>query len=416
MKTIIFCADGTWNGSGSEDDDPNPPITNVLKLFLALDGQETAPDWHKQKEQELRLLDGDGVLVQTAKYLHGVGDSSNPLVKLLGGVFGVGLIARIVRGYTFISRSYEPGDKIVLVGFSRGAYTVRALGGMIASQGLLKPSIANDAGSEKGYSAYKAGSAVWQRYSETMLKKSNEVERLLGQFARVVDELPVFMLRPPAAADMVSVDQIEAIGVWDTVGSMGIPASYSHDQRVDALRFVDTVLNPKVQHGFHAIAIDERRGDFAPTLWESDERIKQVLFPGAHADVGGGYGSANNESGLSDVALNWMIGELAQLGVRFSPSYRFDFKQDPDGYAHAPWTKFPFLGLAQSARIFPHDLSVHASVNHRMRSDRLLGEGNPQAPYLPGNLKEYYDTAGQPWRQGVDPVWFYRGQQWSAVP
>ena len=361
MKTIIFCADGTWNGSGSEDDDDaNPPITNVLKLFLALDGQETAADWHKVKEQELRLLDEDGALLQTAKYIHGVGDSSNPLVKLLGGVFGVGLIARIVRGYTFISRSYEPGDQIVLVGFSRGAYTVRALGGMIASEGLLNPAMANDAGSEEAYRAYKAGSAVWQRYSETMLKKSNEVDRLLGQFARVVDELPVFMLRPPAAADMVGVDKIAAIGVWDTVGSLGIPASYRHDQRVDSLRFVDTVLNQKVQHGFHAVAIDECRGDFAPTLWDSDERIKQVLFPGAHADVGGGYGWANNESGLSDVALNWMIGELAQLGVRFSPSYRFDFKQDPDGYSHAPWRKFPFLGLAQSARVFPSDLSVHA--------------------------------------------------------
>ena len=406
MKTIVFCADGTWNGSGNDDDQTTEPaITNVLKLFLALDGQETVADWHKQQEQEKRLLDASGATLQTAKYIHGVGDSSNLLVKLLGGVFGAGLITRIVRGYTFVSRSYEPGDKIVLVGFSRGAYTARALGGMIASQGLLSPALAADP-----EQAYKSGSAVWQRYSASMLKKSNRFVSLLAQFARVLDELPGFMSRPPDAASMVAVDAIEAIGVWDTVGSLGIPASYSEDKRVDALRFVDTVLNDKVKHGFHGIAIDERRADFTPTLWNMDERIKQVLFPGAHADVGGGYGWDNDESGLSDVALNWMIGELAGIGVRFALPYRFQFKQDPDGYSHAPWTKFPFTGLAQSARDFPPGLAVHASTARRVMSTALRGEDNPAAPYRPANLKGYYDSNGQPWHPSVLQVDFYESR------
>src|SRR5262249_58479478 len=126
-KNIVFCADGTWNGPGQSDTKPaERQWTNVFKIFLNLDGSDAARTALFADEQERELV-VDGNLVQIAKYLHGVGDSENFVVRALGGGLGEGLIARIVRGYTFISRNYEAGDKIYIIGFSRGAYTARAL-------------------------------------------------------------------------------------------------------------------------------------------------------------------------------------------------------------------------------------------------------------------------------------------------
>ncbi len=140
-KNIIFCADGTWNGPGEPDsDDKTADWTNVFKLFLNLAGVDTPRTALLEKEQERALLAADDALQQIAKYLHGVGDSDNFLVKILGGTLGAGLITRIVRGYTFTSRNYVPGDKIFLIGFSRGAYTARSLAGLIANRGLLDAS------------------------------------------------------------------------------------------------------------------------------------------------------------------------------------------------------------------------------------------------------------------------------------
>jgi len=138
-KYIVFCADGTWSGlgQGDGDDQVQPAATNVLRLFAALDGRITEESLRKRDEQEKIAYGIDGELKQVAKYLHGVGDSGNAIRKILGGVFGEGFIERIVRGYTFVSRHYASGDRIVLAGFSRGAYTVRALAGMITRMGLL---------------------------------------------------------------------------------------------------------------------------------------------------------------------------------------------------------------------------------------------------------------------------------------
>ena len=157
MVNIVFCADGTWNRPGTDDsaDQPSYP-TNVFKIFTNLAGVDDAMDIRAADEQE-RLA--TGATTQIAKYLHGVGDSDNILVKLLGGATGAGIIARIVRGYTFISRNYVPGAKIFLIGFSRGAYTVRALAGLIQAQGLLDPAqlpLATDKGQ-----AYRLAAAVW---------------------------------------------------------------------------------------------------------------------------------------------------------------------------------------------------------------------------------------------------------------
>jgi uncharacterized protein (DUF2235 family) len=137
-KTIVFCADGTWNGPQEPDsDDKTAHPTNVFKLFLNLAGKDTAGTYLLENEQERLLSAADGSPQQVSKYLHGVGDSDNPLVQALGGSIGAGLVTRIVRGYTFISRNYAVNDRIYIIGFSRGAYTARALAGLIATKGLL---------------------------------------------------------------------------------------------------------------------------------------------------------------------------------------------------------------------------------------------------------------------------------------
>src|SRR5215468_10302527 len=111
-KNIIFCSDGTWNGPTQDGDhDRTADPTNVFKLFSNLDGSNAPETDLLANEQERRLLAADGAPLQVAKYLHGVGDSNNFLVKVLGGAGGAGLITRIVRGYTFISRNYVPGDR-----------------------------------------------------------------------------------------------------------------------------------------------------------------------------------------------------------------------------------------------------------------------------------------------------------------
>ena len=161
-KAILYCADGTWNGPGdpantadidaSENPDPAlGPVTNVVKLFKNLEGAVTAETQALPNEQEKVLNDGTGAGIQVAKYMHGVGDSSDLVVKAVGGAFGVGVIARVVRGYTYISRQYQPGDSIHIVGFSRGAYTARALAGMICAVGLLNPAKYDVTDKEKAY-------------------------------------------------------------------------------------------------------------------------------------------------------------------------------------------------------------------------------------------------------------------------
>jgi uncharacterized protein (DUF2235 family) len=195
MKTIVFCADGTWNGPGEPDsDDKTALTTNVFRLFVNLDGRDTPETAMLEKEQERVLTDSSGAVVQHAKYLHGVGDSANFLARALGGTVGAGLIARIVRGYTFVSRNYVAGDRIFIVGFSRGAYTARALAGLIAAKGLLDAG-RNDLADKA--TAYRLGSAAWYAYRRTALQARTD---LLGRLEAVVYDLPRF-LSAPAGAD-----------------------------------------------------------------------------------------------------------------------------------------------------------------------------------------------------------------------
>ena len=396
-KNIVFCADGTWNGPGEPDsDDKTAPDTNVFKLFLNLDGKDDPGTTKLEKEQERSLKADDGSVLQVAKYLHGVGDSQNFLVKVLGGTLGAGLITRIVRGYTFVSRNYQPGDKIFLVGFSRGAYTVRALAGLISAKGLLD---ANKLDLSDKETAYRLGVAVWFAARKAAL---HDDQGLLSNLFGAVLDFPIFLMHPPSDDQMVPAP-IEAVAVWDTVGALGIPVYNASLVRLDVFRFADTKLSANVRNGRHAIAIDEQRTDFSPTLWDDRDRVVQVLFPGAHADVGGGYRLEDSESGLSDGALVWMTEELKSLGVRFSASPTVVPHPETSGTAHQPWAHLPFSKLLHGPRSFPKGLCLSRSVLDRIGGPSVVADpGLQAAAYAPGNLRDY--IAGRVAAAGITVV------------
>ena len=371
-KQIVFCADGTWNGpsddatttdiDGTAQNDAavKDGVTNVVKLFENLKGQETGTQ-ALQDETEVMHRDAAGALVQAAKYIHGVGDTANPIMKVLGGVFGAGVVARIIRGYTFISREYEPGDSIHITGFSRGAYTARALAGMISAVGLLD---ATKYDPEDKSAAYRRGFAAWLKCKGIVFKGDKKLSSLLNTIMDLAGD--VFARAALRKGDLIPRVPIKSVGVWDTVGSMGVP-NYVKGSRKDFFSFVDTQLSRAVELGFHAMALDEQRRDFPVTRWDKDARVEQVWFIGAHADVGGGYPLA--QSGLSDLALDWMTQKLAGVGVLFvkPPAGPLDPARFGQAF-HTPWTKPPFnLGARQRA---PKRGDVfHESVRRRWQTD-----------------------------------------------
>lgn len=228
-KFIAFIADGTWNGPGQSDaNSTTGPITNVLKAYRTLDGIPATVGAELAPEQEQSLAGSGGQVVQVAKYLDGVGYSENPLVRAMGGGFGAGTIARIVRGYTFVSRNFDADDAIVLVGFSRGAYTARALGGLIATLGLLDRTKLNLSDTLR---AYALGCAAWRRYRAATCSD----EGFLQKIAEAMPTLESFLV-PDPSPDQYITAPIRAIAVWDTVGSLGIPDFGAQGTDVDLFR------------------------------------------------------------------------------------------------------------------------------------------------------------------------------------
>ena len=232
-------------------------------------------------------------------------------------------------------------------------------------------------------SAYAWGCAAWRAHRAATCGD----EGFLQKLAEDVPTLNAVLATPLESAAYVEAP-IEAIAVWDTVGSLGIPDVRNGVNR-DLFNFVDKRLAPTVAHGFHAVSADERRANFTPTLWDAAPRVLQAIFPGAHADVGGGYTTKGNESGLSDGALRWITGRLQEIGVTFSPPPA-EFRPDPAGVAHAPWDEFPWDKLGTQARNLPPGLALAGSVVDRLTLPAVLDRpGAVPAPYAPIALGAY---------------------------
>ncbi|SFQ73514.1 Uncharacterized protein, PA2063/DUF2235 family [Variovorax sp. OK605] len=382
-KVIVYCADGTWNGPGDSDakEKDSSRNSNVYRLFDHLTGAAQAPDgaWGLKRLQKV-ATNADGTVRQVAMYTHGVGaNRALPYMQMIGGGFGGGLTTRLRLGYVFISRNYTPGDQILITGFSRGAYTARALADMIGTIGLLKPELAED------HKTLSYSAAAWIEYRQSLADKypmaplptaSMRAHRLFVQASG----------KGLKSGDLVPAE-VYAIGVWDTVGSMGIPQyERTTNEKMDGYAFASTALNPRIQHAFHAVSADERRRDFPSTLWDPDPRVRQEVFPGAHADIGGGYA----ERGLSDVALGWMIDRFAESSaVDFAPLMPPEFRPDPLGIAHQPWTHGVYTRLPTAVRSYRRThVVLNGAVRARMdapgvKPDPLL----PPEKYLPANLE-----------------------------
>jgi uncharacterized protein (DUF2235 family) len=311
MKNLIVCCDGTWNTDDQTDGNGLPIPTNVARLYNAL-------DWAA----------GD----QIAYYHPGVGTEPGRLARLWGGATGAGLRSNVKSAYRWLALHYQPGDRIFAFGFSRGAYTARSLAGMITRCGLL------DLGQplQPGETLASCVDAVFdadQDHAPHPLPKDRYFDW------------------PDGAPEPTT--PVHFVGVWDTVGSLGIPQDIPILRRFTARELVpfrDNILNPKVSHARHAVALDERRANFMPTLWQvqpsSPSDLKQVWFPGVHSDVGGGYA----ETGLSDGALLWMIGEAVACGLRVDAAVVAQTRAHPLGPQHAS------------------DLGIFAKLRTRIRS------------------------------------------------
>jgi len=292
-KKLIICADGTWN-TDKDNDEGLPSLTNVTRVCRALPDKDAA-----------------GV-PQIVHYEKGVGTAFG--IRLRGGALGRGIFDNVIDSYEFLIKNYEPGDRLYLFGFSRGAFTVRSLVGLIRNSGILK----------RGHETFKDEAVkIYRDYDPATAPDGPVSMNFRGYHSHEPD--------------------IEFIGVWDTVGALGVPFLDGQFRILKGLdwRFHDVTLSRIVRNAFHALAIHEHRTQFGPTLWEQNpnapasQKMEQVWFSGVHSDVGGGYPQA----GLSDVALSWMVEKAESCGLEFDHG-KLALKGDPLADGHNSFGTF----------------------------------------------------------------------------
>ncbi len=293
MKRIVITCDGTWQ------DLSTPDPTNVRLLAQAIEPK-------------------DGDIEQLVYYAAGIGTRS-AFDRLLGGAFGHGINIEIANAYSFLCTNYNLGDEIYIFGFSRGAYTARSLAGLIYTCGILKRE--NLSYLDNAYSLYRRREGETAEQTAARQRLAIELQKQKGHGQTSEDPLNAQV-------------RIRFLGVWDTVGALGIP-DLSRILRLDKRslakhRFHDTFVSPIVDVARHAVAVDERRKVFHHTEMNLEPKFKdmvkpgqlrQVWFPGDHGCVGGGgdglpEGDPNkvNKRCHSDAALDWMLSEMEQSG------------------------------------------------------------------------------------------------------
>lgn len=365
MRNLVVCCDGTWN-TPDQREGGIPVPTNVVKLFNACESSEAQ-----------------------LKYYHpGVGTEGSKLKRMVDGGIGRGLDQNIQSAYNWLCAHYQPGDRIFLFGFSRGAYTVRSLGGFILRVGLLDLS---------GLTPAQAWARVGTAYEK-------------GYRGRLARER--WGARWPCLADVQgAAPDVHFIGVWDTVGARGVPDDIVWlDALIDdpaRYSFHDTVLSPRVRHAYHAVAMNEWRASFAPTLWTVNaprpegSSFEQRWFPGDHCDVGGGH----VQCGLSDAALQWMADRARAQGLGLDDRLMAQLKPDHHGVLHDS-----IDGIWKHMRTLPRALpkmcaeNVEAGVLHPVSWRRHIDPPISQAPFRPSTEL----APGQAWSGNI-----YALQLWN---
>ncbi|TDZ16183.1 Uncharacterized protein Cob_v010877 [Colletotrichum orbiculare MAFF 240422] len=407
-KRLVICCDGTWNNSNT-----GGVPTNVSRLSAAVA--------HK-------CCTG---MPQVVYYHRGAGTEESRAASVLGGLLGMGVKQDIVDCYRFICDNYNMGDEIVIVGFSRGAFTARSISSMVCSLGYLNRTGLNFLGeiyqdyqsfnewnSERVYDPEKHLRAFSSEQLERRIKKEvmdkmekiekrledetagpeelkrrtsdefaklfevyeqrlqpEELERQLDQEKRELfkrmsemkksdgsgmklnkmakayrERLCEYQMCLTRRSDMDAQTtyeavegRVKAVGVWDTVGSLGIPKmpwDIGHASRnASELRFASLDVHANIDHAFHALALDEWRTAFAPTLWNisprnTNTKLRQVWFPGCHSNVGGG----SDHQQISKIALAWMADQLTSVGVEFSQKeMKRIFRSTTSQSDYRPW-------------------------------------------------------------------------------
>lgn len=331
-KRIVICADGTWNRPENDLNKDFP--TNVLKLARSISPLAT-----------------DNI-PQQVFYDWGVGSYYD---QVIGGATGKGLHKNILDDYRYIVQNYSSGDELFLFGFSRGSYTIRCLCGLINNCGILMRPDASLI--QKVFNHYKrSGNAYAPEGSESI--KFREMHSHSSR-------------------------EVKFVGVWDTVGAMGIPISFL-GLFDDKDEFYDTKIGKNVRIARHAMAIDEHRSDFEPTVWMPQDNmdLQQVWFAGTHSNIGGSYKPDSDGSLLSDITLSWMLREAKQAGL----STEVHLEEQINGSAHATLhnSRRSFYRIKQKFyRAIDHgngEILIHQSVRQRWDQNHK---------YRPPNLKEY---------------------------
>ena len=381
MKRLVFCFDGSWNRL-----DADCP-TNVVLLA-----------------ESVRPTSKDGT-VQIVYYDEGVGTGKED--RFRGGAFGVGLLTNLREAYRFLIFNYEPNDEIFIFGFSRGAFTARSFAGFIRHAGILDIN-----------SASQINKAL-ELYQSALGKDGDDHPKTMKFRAEFSSKVCVSEHDEQWRCENVKGYQagsaalltIKYLGVWDTVGSLGFPNILPFADRLNRwLGFHDVKLTSKVHCARHALALDERRKLFRPTIWnnvaelnarknadhyDSEAPYQQRWFPGVHGAVGGG----GQDRKLSDSALSWILAGARRAGLEViveSSSRVYEVAPDPRGplnnEPNRPWHDRGIIGslkraLASADREGPAEVNdVAAFARWRWyASPNDLPEGTM---YRPGSLKD----------------------------
>lgn len=279
MRRLIVCCDGTWNSPDDEDRGKRKP-TNITKISRAV------------------LPTDSNNVSQIVYYDEGVGTSWGQ--RLIGGITGFGLSQNVLEAYRFLTHNYNNGDEIYLFGFSRGAYTVRSLVGLISRIGIV------------------AKDDIYY------------LPELYGFYRKGASRTTVDQFYLDKAIERKDV-RIAMIGVFDTVGALGIPLEGVNDLigklDIAEFQFHDVSLSSIVDYAYQALAVDERRKPFKPSVWEKSssetKEMEQRWFAGVHSNIGGGY----EKDGLANLALHYIVENTRKRGVEFDDAYLNHYRE-----------------------------------------------------------------------------------------
>ncbi len=274
-------------------------------------------------------------------------------------MMGRGLNRQIRRAYGFLASRYRPGDRIFLIGYSRGAFAARSLAGIIDRVGLLRAACATERNVRQIYRLYEGNPD--------------------GDAARAF-----------AQAHCYPETEIEMIGVWDTVKALGLRLPILWRLTEERHAFHNHHLGNSVRHGFHALALDETREVFSPVLWECPDnwqgRAEQVWFRGAHGDIGGQLGDVESARPLANIPLVWMLEQAESCGLPLPEGWQHRFETDPDAPSVGTWSSWGKMFLIRKRRVVGRDPSesIHETARERVGKDVLSHFDEPR-PERPGN-------------------------------